>query len=281
MVAHWRLPQQSCPSFRDRDGRTAVEPVARIPLTGSRTLSNYIADAGQSQWLLVRGILETRKAPTERSFDVKHLLAPLVIVLLLSSPAHSEEEAAFSADAGPKYQAGDAPRQAVARDPGASTFRLPLPDEITLSGICGLVSSQIPLRDPHQDAPAARYLYQYQLQSLAEIRVGDTPELIASKMQAYWRENNHHLTCDTSGFNVPNGYLLKFAVARRSDQFLNDMLRVWRVDLNWVDPADGRTTLDYIRDERQRSPSPAVIRVMDRYYRNFRAAGALHREELP
>jgi hypothetical protein len=55
----------------------------------------------------------------------------------------------------------------------------------------------------------------------------------------------------------------------------------WQVDLNNVDPSDGRTVLDYIGDERDAASQGSATRGrLDRYYNLLRRDGELHREEL-
>jgi hypothetical protein len=114
----------------------------------------------------------------------------------------------------------------------------------------------------------------------AGVLASDAAEVAASKIRAFWAAHNDVLRCDTANFSPPNGHLLKFAVVRRSEAFLRDAVQVWKVDLNIIDRVDGKTVLDYIAAERARTTAPTVIRILDRYYRMFRDAGAKHRTEL-
>jgi hypothetical protein len=88
------------------------------------------------------------------------------------------------------------------------------------------------------------------------------------------------MRCNSMDFNVPNGSLLKFAVSRNSDRFLGDVLN-WGLALNHIDPANGRTVLDYIQGEIARNRQAAVQRTLRRYYQMLRERGAMHRREMP
>jgi hypothetical protein len=153
------------------------------------------------------------------------------------------------------------------------------PEHPNLSTICGVVSS--PELDPGAASGSRHRLYHSAIYRAAGVSVSDGPSEAALKIQVFWNRHSERLRCNTLNFDVPNGHLLKFAVARRSDFFLRDVVHTWRLDLNFIDHVDGRTVLDYIAAERARTRAPAVFRVLDRYYRMFREAGAKHRSELP
>jgi len=157
----------------------------------------------------------------------------------------------------------------------ASTLHQQCPER-NVGALCGLVSSQN--RDPDSG------LYEYQSVIYAASCVdpaAETPEDIRRKVQAFWVRYSDHLRCNTLNFSPSNGLLLKFAVARSSDRFLRDAVQVWRVDLNRIDPVDGKTVLDFIEDELVRNQQPAIQRRLRRYYGMLREAGAKHRRELP
>jgi hypothetical protein len=69
-------------------------------------------------------------------------------------------------------------------------------------------------------------------------------------------------------------------VEKDAKEFVNDVVRRWKVDLNHVDPADGKTALDYIEVELAKAGDSSNAPILRRYYDLFRKHGAKHRREL-
>ena len=57
-------------------------------------------------------------------------------------------------------------------------------------------------------------------------------------------------------------------------------MALWKVNLNKVDKTDGRTVLDYIKDQIERNKGLATEPVLQGYYNQLKKAGAKHRVEL-
>ncbi|MGJ1284865.1 hypothetical protein ACR79P_14675 [Sphingobacterium spiritivorum] len=103
---------------------------------------------------------------------------------------------------------------------------------------------------------------------------------INQKLREWWNLFKDKLVCDCVQFNVPNGSVFKFAIRSYLTSFIDDAIYA-KFDLNFIDKADGRTILDYTRDElnKQTHTSP-VRKLLQEYYDKLRAAGAKHRSEL-
>lgn len=129
-------------------------------------------------------------------------------------------------------------------------------------------------QSPHQ------YLYTTKIMRASCVLPTDTAEEIRAKVQHMWKTFEDQLVCDSNSFNVENGSILKLAVQKKFDAFIDDALETWQVHLNRIDPSDGRTVLDYIAYERNRSVGTPIESTYVRYYTDFRAAGAKHRVEL-
>ena len=128
--------------------------------------------------------------------------------------------------------------------------------------------------------PRIRYEYQRKILEGACVDIDRDPdEVVARKVAAMWARYDTRLTCNSPQFDLPNGMLAKFAVSSKFDQFVRDMAK-WKVDLNRIDPADGRTVLDYIKDTMDASPGSATAAKLKFYYDTLRKAGAKHRAEL-
>lgn len=146
-----------------------------------------------------------------------------------------------------------------------------------LQEIATLVGSRV------MEPTAAPYQYSYQtriLQAAGANPWHDSPVMIAKKVQHLWHAQRAHFVANSLQFNVPNGSLLKFAVAKSFDDFVDDVTANWSLPLNELDKADGRTVLDYVLYEKERYEGSARERVMQNLYNKLRKAGAKHRTEL-
>lgn len=151
------------------------------------------------------------------------------------------------------------------------------PNELNVGSFCTAVDSKELEQNPSHDS----IVYQYQTMIFAASCVvpGDSDQIIRSKVQNFWNRYHERLTCNMVNFNPRNGSILKLAVARQADSFIDDSITAWQVGLNHVDAVDNGTVLDYI-EQRKTSAGPTFARTLQRYYDRFRAAGAKHRREL-
>lgn len=151
-----------------------------------------------------------------------------------------------------------------------------------LNTLCALVDSRMELSKEEKEKYNYKLVYRFEekIYKLANVEMGkDSAAVIRSKVQQFWIRNEEHLSCDALTFNVMKGSIIKFAISRNFDEFIDDIIE-WGVPLNKVDNSDNRTVLDYIADEQDRSKGTALEPVYIRYYKQLRAAGAKHRKEL-
>ena len=64
-----------------------------------------------------------------------------------------------------------------------------------------------------------------------------------------WNKYKTKFSCDSLGFNVPNGNVLKFAMNFNFADFVYYMGDYYNVDFMFVDPADGKTIIQYLDEE--------------------------------
>lgn len=148
------------------------------------------------------------------------------------------------------------------------------------SEICSAVDSQTLELQPRY----ANNIYRYQaaFADAAGVTPNDSELVVNSKIAAWLNANMHLLLCEQFNFTPVHGNLLKLAIARQSDPFIDDALRAWHIDLNQVDAVDGKTVIDYIVEKRDNAGSNEILAMIyARYYARFRAAGAKHARELP
>jgi hypothetical protein len=143
----------------------------------------------------------------------------------------------------------------------------------------------MPVGDRTQDVPpGSRFTYTYQQCFYEAARVDintDTDAVIAQKIAAMWKvyEATNLGHCNGSTFDVRDGSLLKYAVADKFDDFLNDAIK-WKLHLNKVDASDNMTLLDYVDYHITRTKGTALEIKYQQYYNLFRKAGAKHKREL-
>lgn len=87
------------------------------------------------------------------------------------------------------------------------------------------------------------------------------------------------LSCDALNFSMGKGDLIKYGVNNYFDEFILD-ITLWGIDLNKIDPADGKTALDYVKDELAKKKGTSLENNLRDYYQLLRDAGAKHRHEL-
>ena len=150
-------------------------------------------------------------------------------------------------------------------------------DPGTISNFCAAVELQS--TEMHPLFPEQRYTYQTLLYVWSGVSAADIVEVRSRKVRDFMNANLPRLLCNQFNFNPRDGNILKLAVAKQSTSFIRDAAQVWRVNLNQIDAADGKTVLDYVRD-RRRSAGTAYSNLLGRYYAMLRAAGALHTDEL-
>lgn len=75
------------------------------------------------------------------------------------------------------------------------------------------------------------------------------------KINRMWNKYKLDFKCDTLGFNVPQGNVLKFAISDGYETFIETIVENYGLDINFKDN-DGKTVLDYVNDEIKRRYIP-------------------------
>lgn len=143
-----------------------------------------------------------------------------------------------------------------------------------LRNICMMVSERMPDKDGRNT-----YLYQTRLQEAACVVSNDSEAWVQAKMQRLWREQGSSLTCNGASLDIQDGNLLKFAFIQEFDDFFRDVIK-WKIDLNEVDPTDGRTLLDYVQSQIDKNAGNELGKRYQNYYYALQHAGAKRRHEL-
>lgn len=148
-----------------------------------------------------------------------------------------------------------------------------------VQNFCSAVQHEVPELEPKHDSVA--YQYETLLYDAAGVVRSDSEAAIATKVRAFFDRHGREVTCDFVNFTPRFGNILKLAVIRQTDSFVYRALDQWKIGINQVDRADGETVLDYIVRKRTEAGSNQVlVRIYQKYYDRFRAAGAKLRSEL-
>jgi hypothetical protein len=159
----------------------------------------------------------------------------------------------------------------------SSRMNVECPHQVDIKQLCDAVSDQIPETN---ESSENKFSYQTKIYQASCVTSSDGPEIIKAKVQNFWNRFHGELNCSQLGFSIRNGHILKLAVERNSKDFVNDVVRKWKVSLNHVDPADQKTVLDYIETELAKSKGTTLEPILQRYFTLFRNNGAKFKREL-
>ncbi|SFN99397.1 hypothetical protein SAMN05421741_11624 [Paenimyroides ummariense] len=125
------------------------------------------------------------------------------------------------------------------------------------------------------------YTYQQVMFESACVDVENmTEKEIGQKLRDWWDLYKGKLLIDSWNFNVTYGSIFKYAIYGGVTAFIDDVI-YYKFDLNFVDESDGRTVLDYTRDEMKKHEENSAIRKwLKDTYEKLRKAGAKHKSEL-
>lgn len=109
------------------------------------------------------------------------------------------------------------------------------------------------------------------------VKPDDSEEVANRKIREAWSKFEDRLVCDTIAFSLVGGNILKAATVSRNEVFYKTVIK-WGVNLNRVDPVDGKTVLDFIQDKIK--TNPPNLDFYQSYYKLLKHYGAKHRSEL-
>jgi hypothetical protein len=148
------------------------------------------------------------------------------------------------------------------------------PNKARMKSLCGMVSNRV-----KDSSGRNKWLYQSRILDAACVSENDSASVKEEKIRKAWSTFEPDLVCSGAQFDVTKGSLIKWGVSYQFDDFINDVLK-WKVNLNKVDEADGRTVLDYIKFHVDRNKGNAMEPVYQAYYDKLKSAGAKHKSEL-
>lgn len=94
------------------------------------------------------------------------------------------------------------------------------------------------------------FLFEQQLLKMSCVDLEkDSQETIIQKVNCMWNKYKTKFSCDSLGFNVSNGNILKFNMSFNFPDFIYILIDQYDLDLMFVDPADGLTFIEYLDQE--------------------------------
>ena len=122
----------------------------------------------------------------------------------------------------------------------------PEPERVDYAKICSYTRDK---KIAEEESPV-NYLFQEKLLEMSCVDLkNDSQETIIQKVNCMWNKYKTKFACDSLEFNVPNGNVLKFTLNFNFADFIYTMGNCYNVDFTFVDPADGKTLLEYLDKE--------------------------------
>ncbi len=113
----------------------------------------------------------------------------------------------------------------------------------------------------------------------------DSIEVARQKVQKMWTKYRTLISCKSPGVKVDGGNITKFSLETGFSIFLHDAIKDYKLDMNFKDPADGKTILDFVNEEiglLKRPPidRPAKLNDYQIIYQLLKTNGAKSGKEL-
>jgi hypothetical protein len=152
------------------------------------------------------------------------------------------------------------------------------PDVSKLRGICNDVYGKI---EDKTNTEEWNYAYERKIYEAACVNFAmDSLDVAKEKIRNLWSKYQSSFKCDGADFDIVNGNILKYAVTTQTTGFIENAAKIWQVNLNIVDSADGKTVLDYIQEKITENKGSALEPIYKNYYDTLRKYGAKHKSEL-
>lgn len=129
------------------------------------------------------------------------------------------------------------------------------------TSLCGLLDGHL----PNAAGSPLRYVYQSLFFHYAGVLPADSILTQREKVRKLWKtEKLYAVPCKLSNAAIGGEIISKFAVDQLFDGFIIDIAHRWKLDLDFIDPVDGRTLLDFTQDSvahERRVNSPLATRL--------------------
>jgi hypothetical protein len=164
----------------------------------------------------------------------------------------------------------------------AAVCDCPKPNRADFAILCNEVYE----RKPSSEESELAYRYQQELWRMSCAIEGiDNMETAKKKIQCMWNKNKLSFSCDYPGMTVPDGNITKFSLETNFPDFLITAAKDYKLDMNFKDPQDNRTILDFVRDkiiQMKKAPVDMTMKIQEyeRLYKMLQENGAKHGKDL-
>ena len=163
-----------------------------------------------------------------------------------------------------------------------STQECPQPTSQQFEQIC----DQVYTKKEASDESELSFKYQETLWKMSCAKDGEENlEEARLKVQQMWNKYRTSFSCDYPGVQVPRGNITKLSLDTGFSIFILDAVKNYKLDMNFKDPTDGKTIVDYLKDEIDRYKKSTVdvnskIKEYENLYSVLKAQGAKHSKDL-
>jgi hypothetical protein len=169
-----------------------------------------------------------------------------------------------------------------AQEKKAAVCDCPEPTRADFAILCNEVYE----RKPSSEESELAYRYQQELWRMSCALEGiDNMETARKKIQCMWNKNKLSFSCDYPGSIVSKGNITKFSLETNFPAFLIDAAKDYKLDMNFKDPQDDRTIVDFVKDQivnmkRAQVDMTPKIQEYERLYKMLQDQGAKHGKDL-
>ena len=122
----------------------------------------------------------------------------------------------------------------------------PAPQKVDYAKICSYTKD----KKHSSEESELNFLFEQQMIKMScAVEGKDSPEVIRIKVNKMWNKYRTNFACDSLGFNVPNGNVLKFTMNFNFPEFIYYMIDNYDLDMDFKDPADNKTIIEYLNEE--------------------------------
>lgn len=124
----------------------------------------------------------------------------------------------------------------------------PPPTKDTFAGVCIAMFQRSEARNPESELG---FSYQERLWQMSCAEPGkDSMDVARIKIQKMWNKHRENFRC----YNFPNSIatdsnITKFSLDTGFTSFMHEAVRRYKLDMNFVDPADKKTVLDFAKEQ--------------------------------
>lgn len=169
-----------------------------------------------------------------------------------------------------------------AQDKKVEDCDCPEPTDYDFAVLC----NEIYEKKAANDESELSFKYQEVLWKISCAKDGvDDLEKARKKIQCMWNKYRTKISCNFPNVSVPKGNITKASLEIHFSDFLYDAVKDYKLDMNFKDPVDNRTILDFIRDEIafvKKSPVDMTMKInyLEKLYKLLKDNGAKHGKDL-